>query len=187
MRRISISNLNASDIDPRYPAMIVGIPGCPIEDVRLTNIQLHYRGGLDLAVAARQPADLANGFFQRTLTESAMPAKLPIPQPREPFAIPERDAGYPEPSMFGILPVYGLFVRHAKNVTLDNITISYQTEDKRPVLFLEDVSGLSLSALRLQKSTEARRLILHQVSDLTLRSSTGLPDARETQITFGTY
>jgi polygalacturonase len=34
---------------------------------------------------------------------------------------PEHEDAYPEPSMFGTVPAYGLFVRHARNVTLRDV------------------------------------------------------------------
>ncbi len=43
-RRVTVSNVVAWDVDPRYAANITGIPGHDIEDVRLSNIRLYYRG-----------------------------------------------------------------------------------------------------------------------------------------------
>ena len=34
---------------------------------------------------------------------------------------PERETNYPEPSMFGELPAYGFFIRHARGVELSNV------------------------------------------------------------------
>jgi hypothetical protein len=36
--------------------------------------------------------------------------------PREADAAPEREKEYPEPSMFGMLPAYGIFIRHATGI-----------------------------------------------------------------------
>ena len=83
---------------------ISGIPGHDIEDVKLSDIRILYRGGLTLDQVAKQPADLVNTFFFR--------ATGGVP-PREPYDTPEREKEYPEPSMFGMLPAYGFFIRHA--------------------------------------------------------------------------
>ena len=45
MRRIAISNVVATDVDPRYPALIAGLAGHPVEEVALANIRILYRGG----------------------------------------------------------------------------------------------------------------------------------------------
>ena len=51
--------------------------------------------------------------------------------------IPENESLYPEPWMFGTVPAKGFFIRHARNVTLDNVNFHYANEDTRP-LFVED-------------------------------------------------
>ena len=39
---------------------------------------------------------------------------------------------YPEATMLGTLPAKGFFVRHARNVTLENIVITTEAPDNRP-------------------------------------------------------
>lgn len=45
LRRIIISNINVYNADPKYAAMISGIPGHDIEEVKLENIRIIYQGG----------------------------------------------------------------------------------------------------------------------------------------------
>lgn len=62
--------------------------------------------------------------------------------------VPEQEAKYPENRMFGhSLPAYGLYVRHAKNITLDNIRFSLAGKDTRPAIWLEDVEGIAIRDL----------------------------------------
>src|SRR6218665_118075 len=57
--------------------------------------------------------------------------------------VPQHEAKYPENRMFGhSLPAYGLYVRHAKNITLDNIQFTLASADARPAIWLEDVNGV---------------------------------------------
>ncbi|WP_276485989.1 glycoside hydrolase family 28 protein [Paraflavitalea pollutisoli] len=59
--------------------------------------------------------------------------------------IPEQETKYPENRMFGhSLPAYGLYVRHAKGITLDNIRFTLAGNDARPAIWLEDVQGISV-------------------------------------------
>ena len=51
---------------------------------------------------------------------------------------PENENAYPEPSMFGTTPAYGLFVRHAKNVTLRDVDLSTMKPDARPAIVTQD-------------------------------------------------
>ncbi|HUA37570.1 MAG TPA: glycoside hydrolase family 28 protein [Candidatus Sulfopaludibacter sp.] len=52
MRNIFISNVIATDVDPRSGVQITGMPGHPIEGVRLENIRLEFKGGGKKAQAA---------------------------------------------------------------------------------------------------------------------------------------
>ena len=45
IRRVNISNVVASGISPKYSAIIAGLNGHDVEDVKLTNIRLQYKGG----------------------------------------------------------------------------------------------------------------------------------------------
>ena len=45
IKRINITNVTASGLAPYYTGLIVGIPGHPIEDVRISNVHFAYRGG----------------------------------------------------------------------------------------------------------------------------------------------
>ncbi len=57
---------------------------------------------------------------------------------------PENEKVYPEPWMFGTIPASGFFIRHAKNIELNNVHLSFEKEDFRPSLWMEDVQGIRL-------------------------------------------
>jgi hypothetical protein len=61
--------------------------------------------------------------------------------------VPELEKSYPEVTHFGKLPAYGAFIRHARGVTLKNVTIELEKSDQRPALFQEDVQDLHLENL----------------------------------------
>jgi polygalacturonase len=178
IRRITISNVVASNIDPRYPAIIAGIPDHPIEDLRLSNVRFLYKGGITAQNVAEQPSTLINTFFQRAAGASG-PAPTPAPtNPRDPFAVPERENGYPEASMFGLLPAYGLFVRHAKNVTIDDLEIGFAKDDGRAAIVLMDVAGITFDGVKAQRAADVPRFALRNVTDFTARNVAGLPDTQ---------
>ena len=51
---------------------------------------------------------------------------------------------YPEYRMFGTLPAYGFFCRHARNLTLRNVETRFETPEARLGLVSDDVEGLRL-------------------------------------------
>lgn len=61
--------------------------------------------------------------------------------------VPELEPRYPEANMFKQLPAYGLFVRHANDVTLRNFQLLTTHEDPRHALYCEDVAGLDIDDL----------------------------------------
>lgn len=56
--------------------------------------------------------------------------------------LPERPEVYPHAGNFGVLPAYGLFVRHAKNVTVRNAVFETARPDARPPVASFDAQGL---------------------------------------------
>jgi polygalacturonase len=60
----------------------------------------------------------------------------------------EKAADYPEYSMFGTLPSYGFFVRHAQNLLFDHLDLATATPDFRPALHCSDVESIEVSGLK---------------------------------------
>lgn len=167
MRRVTLSNITATDVDPRYSTLITGLPGRCIEDLTLTNIRIQYRGGLSLDHAARQPAELINTFFQRNSPEVLGPRE-------DPYAVPENETTYPEPCTFGILPAYGMYIRHVKNLVLDGVELGFEAEDTRPVFVLDDVSGAEFRNLKVDRAEGAPFFVLRGVTDFSTFNVRGL-------------
>jgi hypothetical protein len=74
-------------------------------------------------------------------------------------AIPELRDHYPEYHMFGVLPAYALYVRHAKGITLTDVTFETTSPDLRPAVVCEDVIDLELNGLRATSTPGVDALI----------------------------
>jgi|GEM_PF-175052 len=98
------------------PSSIAGLPGHPVEDVVLENIRVRYPGGGVAASGRMSPF-------------SARP-------------IPEKVSDYPEFSMFGELPCWGLYLRHVDGVRMKGVKLSTATADERVEQTEEDVRGM---------------------------------------------
>jgi len=61
--------------------------------------------------------------------------------------VPELENKYPDADMFGDLPAYGLFCRHAETLVLDNVHFHLEKPDARPALILDRVEDLDLRTL----------------------------------------
>ncbi|MBV8831855.1 MAG: glycoside hydrolase family 28 protein [Acidobacteriaceae bacterium] len=62
LRRVNISNFIVYNADPRYGSIISGIPGHDIDDLKLNNIRIYYKGGGTKEDAALQPAEDEKGY-----------------------------------------------------------------------------------------------------------------------------
>jgi polygalacturonase len=60
----------------------------------------------------------------------------------------ENEQKYPEPNMFGDMPSQGFYLRHVKNVKLNEIEIAALAEDARPAFILQNVEGADLFHLK---------------------------------------
>jgi polygalacturonase len=62
VRRIKIAGLIATGVDPRFPILLAGLAGHPVEDVELRDIRVQYRGGGTAAQAAREPDEMEDAY-----------------------------------------------------------------------------------------------------------------------------
>lgn len=80
--------------------------------------------------------------------------------------VPEQENKYPEPGMFGQAPAYGFFIRHAKDIQLNNVQISLINADSRPPLRMDDVQGVYLNRVKATDFNTGKLTVLNQVTGL---------------------
>lgn len=148
----SVSPWNNSGVDSAailyphnvFPSSVTGLPGHPVQNIKLENIEIVYEGGADKAVA----------FF-------------PVDSCQK---ITEAEAFYPEFSMFGELPAWGFYVRHAEGLTMTNIRIRYKKEDFRAAMIFDDVKGLRLSDADIPTVKELPVILLNRTRQPSLQN-----------------
>jgi hypothetical protein len=182
MRRITISDVVAYDSDPRFAAIISGIPGHPIEDVKLSDIQIWYRGGITMQQVAEQPDSLVNSFFAVGRDGTGAGADAAAGVRLDPFDVPEREDAYPEASMFGLPPAYGFFIRHVRGIELDNVTLHLMEPDERPTFVLQDVEDIDLVRLKVRRSSDRPIFVLRNVRGFRVALSDPIPDTERSYI-----
>jgi hypothetical protein len=123
-----------------FPSSITGIPGHPVENVILENIVIRYPG--------RGNNGLAN---------------LPLWRLDD---VPEQVEDYPEFSMFGELPAWGLYVRHVRGLTLRNVRLSIDAPDYRPPIVFDDVRDLHIESLEIPDAEDSTQIVLHNTENI---------------------
>ena len=84
--------------------------------------------------------------------------------------IPENPRDYPEARMFGRLPAYGMYVRHAVGVRMHNVNLKSLATEQRPALVCDDVTSLEVTGLRVSAQANGSPVIdLRQTRDAWVR------------------
>ena len=65
----------------------------------------------------------------------------------DPYNVPEMTREYPEPSIMGILPAYGVYARHVKGLRMTNVCLKFKVTDDRPAIVLDDVAESQFSVI----------------------------------------
>lgn len=84
---------------------------------------------------------------------------------------PENEDHYPKSDMFRNVPAYGIYARHAKNISFKNIKIRYATEDVRPAIYFDDVSNYSLTNIDVQSNKKTTPSPIHHRQDGVLNGN----------------
>ena len=66
--------------------------------------------------------------------------------------VPEYEKDYPEPGNWKVMPSYGFYIRHVKNLKMHDVQVSYMNDDYRPPFILDDVKGAILYDIQAQKN-----------------------------------
>ena len=139
-RNISISNIVATVSDSLSGIHITGTPHYYLEDIRLSNIHITYKGG---------------GTKQQGETK-----------------FPELGKGYPEIEFQkSIVPSYGVYVRHVKNLQLDNVAVDFINNEFRPAIICIDVDGLEIDRFKAKVADGVRAAKFEAVKNLVVYRS----------------
>lgn len=141
--------------------LIVGLPGHPIHNVKLRNIAINFGGIGD----SSQPAADFPKFMQKQVLLKDL------------AQVPQQTQAYPEAFRFGIVPAWGLFIRHAEGIELENVTMKVTGTDYRAALVCDDVKNLSLDRFKVLSAVTEPIIALHDVHGASIRNSNLPPKA----------
>lgn len=87
-------------------------------------------------------------------------------------AIPPESVVDCQPRCLGIRPAGGFYIRHARKIEFHGLNISYDKEDLRPAMFFDDVQGVNLSRVKLQRAAQVLHdVVLKNVHGLSVQNS----------------
>ena len=148
MKRIIMSDIVCSNSVSRLGGggIIAGIPGHPIEDIKIHDVYFEHSGSGTKEMAALNPPEAAE------------------------------DKDYPDPDMFGDIPASGFFLRHVNNIEFTNVEIAFRQPDARPVFWMDRVEGADFFHVKTPKALSAPVFALHDVQDFRVAASRNVRD-----------
>jgi polygalacturonase len=90
--------------------------------------------------------------------------------------VPEFEKDYPEPFRWGIMPSYGFFVRHVKNLKMHDVQMSFLKDEPRPAFILDDVKGAIMYDVQAQIALGSSTIVLKNSRDIDLEKVKGVKD-----------
>jgi polygalacturonase len=129
-------------------APVGSVRGIRISDV-VANVMLHPEGAgpTDKEIARSGPIMIAG--VPGAYIEDVVLENIQISYPdygiakAKTDAVPEDITRYPEQYFFGVLPSWGAYIRHAKNIEFKNVKLILRGADARRKMVLDDVSGFT--------------------------------------------
>jgi len=73
--------------------------------------------------------------------------------------IPQNEKAYPSGRNFGVVPAYGFYINHARNIIFDNVRLNYLREDNRPVFICDNVEQLEIKGLKATGTSNTPELV----------------------------
>ena len=135
------------------PSSIVGLPGHRIANVTLKNISVTTAGGGRREVA-----------------------EVPIDKLT---AVPEQADKYPEFSMFGELPAWAFYIRHAEGITFQNVSFQAANKDFRPAFVIDDAENVQLNRAVIAPASDSPVVVLNAVKGFGVTETTPPAGAKE--------
>jgi hypothetical protein len=91
--------------------------------------------------------------------------------------VPELEKAYPDPHVFGVMPSWGVFARHVKNLQVRDVELRVLQDEQRPAVVLDDVANARLFNVQLTGKTSVPLWTFNHLVDLKVRDCTDLPES----------
>lgn len=114
-----------------------GIRNVMIEDIHASEALL---ASSVMGLPAKQIEDVT---LSNLRIDNVLPSRPGWPS----LKLAEKEKGYPEARMFGMMPVYGLYARHVRGLTLRDLSLRSTESENRPAVCLDDVKAARIENL----------------------------------------
>ncbi len=122
--------------------IITGLPNKKITNVTISNVQMKHAGG-------------GNPMYAKVALD-------------ELDKVPEFPDRYPDFSMFKELPAWGIYIRHARQITISNIGLTADKKDFRMPIVTDDVQSSTFSGIKIKQPSEGNSYHFYKSSDVSI-------------------
>lgn len=112
-----------------FPISITGLPGYNVGPLRIENFEVSFPGRLE-----------RHKIFD------------PLERLKHIAELPKQ---YPEDNMFGELPAWGMYMRHANGIKMKNISFELRGTEFRPAFVFDDAKDIKIDGLTLPTTANA--------------------------------
>ena len=81
------------------------------------------------------------------------------------------------------MPAYGFFIRHARNIELRHVELKLENDDFRPAIILEDVTGVNLNKLIVDKVGTVPSVVIKNSGNILIKDCQPFKDKQFSKIT----
>ena len=158
IERININNISMTDIMTPLFLRLGNRSRTPGEfkDIIISSITARSRSMITSSITGIPGARIKGVILRDLIFENL--GKGTLEDASKP--VPEQEKAYPENSMFGpTLPAHGLYIRHADNITMENVQFRTTYPDERPAFIMDDVTNVSLNNFQAQAPSSTEALI----------------------------
>ncbi|MBN2377643.1 MAG: glycoside hydrolase family 28 protein [Sedimentisphaerales bacterium] len=116
-----------------------------IRNIAISNVVAHSHGNFGSSITG-----LPDHYIENiSLSNIQLFAKGNITANDFRIKVSEDERGYPQPTAWGNLPAFGLFLRHVRGVTLNGVMLGVDEPDVRCPIWADDVQQLSIRQTRI--------------------------------------
>lgn len=173
---VTMRNISNAPIFLRLGSRMRGPAGRPVGKLRRVNIS-----NLVVSGTRRRYASILSGIPGHEIEDvrlSGMYILCPGGGTKQDAAIapPEKENGYPEPTMFGTTPSYGFYIRHVKGIDISDVEVTAAAEDFRPAFVLDHVDGADFVHVKAKRAPGTPGIALSSVRDVNVYLSRPIPE-----------
>ncbi len=153
---ITMDNINMDGVEVPFFIRIgargrpyfTGVPKAGIGQIKrvsLSNILVRNAGQTGSSITG-QPGYNVEDIYMSNIRLFTKGGVTEMPE----VNVDDQPMGYPEGTMFGTLPAAGMYIKHAKDIYMNGVTVGVDADDVRPAFYAESVDTLRINELNLK-------------------------------------